>query len=296
MPPELPDVVTLSVPLFLVGMLLELAVSHRGRTVRYETRDTFASLAMGSVRVIEGIVLGGLATAVLVWAHQFRLLDIGREWWVVVVAFVIDDLRYYVYHRVAHRIRWFWAEHVNHHSSQHYNLSTALRQSWTGTLGGSVIFKVPLALIGFDPGMLVFVVGLNTVYQFWIHTEAIDKMPWWFEAVFNTPSHHRVHHARNPRYLDTNFAGALIIWDRMFGSFVPEDEAEPCQYGLVNNLGTFNPVRIAFHEWAALLVDVVRPGLTLGQRLRYAFGPPGYSHDGSRRTADELKAEALAAR
>jgi len=289
---ELPDIVTLSVPLFLAGMLIELAVSRRDRRVRYETRDTFASLAMGSGRVVEGIVLGGLAAAVLVWVHQFALIDIPRTWWAFVVAFVIDDLRYYVYHRTAHRVRWFWAEHVNHHSSQHYNLSTALRQSWTGTLGGSVLFKVPLALIGFDPAMLVFVAGLNTVYQFWIHTEAIRKMPAWFEAVFNTPSHHRVHHARNPRYLDANFAGTLIIWDRMFGTFVPEDEAEPCRYGLVKNLGTFNPVRIAFHEWAGLFRDVLQPGLTIGQRLRYAFGLPGYSHDGTRRTADDLKAEA----
>ncbi|MEM6931265.1 MAG: sterol desaturase family protein, partial [Myxococcota bacterium] len=118
------------------------------------------------------------------------------------------------------------------------------------------------------------------------------------EWLFNTPSHHRVHHARNPRYLDANYAGTLIIWDRMLGTFVPEDDAEPCRYGLVKNLGTFNPVRIAFHEWVALFRDVLRPGLTLGQRLRYAFGLPGYSHDGSRRTADEIKAEAeaLAAR
>lgn len=291
---ELPDIIELSIPFFIVAMLLELAVSRRERRVRYETRDTFASLAMGAGRVVEGILFGGISAAVLVFASRFALLDIPFTPLAFVVAFVIDDLRYYAYHRAAHRIRWFWAEHVNHHSSQHYNLSTALRQSWTGSLGGSVIFKVPLALLGFDPAMLLFVAGLNTVYQFWIHTEAIRRLPWPIELVFNTPSHHRVHHSRNPRYLDANYAGTFIVWDRMFGTFVPEDDAEPCRYGLVKNLGTFNPVRIAFHEWVSLFRDVVRPGLTLGERIRYAFGLPGYSHDGTRRTADEIKAEAKA--
>lgn len=295
MPESLPNVVQLSIPFFLIAMLLELAWSRRNASVRYATRDTFASLAMGAGRVVEGLLFGGIAASVLAFAHRFAWLEIPFAPWAFVVAFVIDDLRYYVYHRAAHRIRWFWAEHVNHHSSQHYNLSTALRQSWTGSLGGSVLFKVPLALIGFDPVMLLFVAGLNTVAQFWIHTEAIRRLPWPIEFIFNTPSHHRVHHARNPRYLDANYAGALIIWDRMFGTFVPEDEAEPCRYGIVKNLATFNPVRIAFHEWAALFRDVTRPGLTLGQRLSYAFGVPGYSHDGSRKTSDQLKAEDAAA-
>lgn len=286
----LPDVIKLSIPFFIVAMLLELATSRFRSQIRYETRDTLASLSMGVGRVVEGILFGGISVSVLTFVHQFAWFDIPFTLTAFVVAFVIDDLRYYVYHRTAHRVRWFWAEHVNHHSSQHYNLSTALRQSWTGSLGGSILFKVPLALVGFDPAMLLFVAGLNTVAQFWVHTEAIGKLPWPIEFVFNTPSHHRVHHARNPRYLDANYAGALIIWDRMFGTFVPEDEAEPCQYGLVKNLGTFNPIRIAFHEWVALFRDVVQPGLTLGQRLRYAFGLPGYSHDGSRQTADELKA------
>ncbi|MEO0600254.1 MAG: sterol desaturase family protein, partial [Myxococcota bacterium] len=207
---DLPDVIQLSIPFFIVAILLELAVSRRHAGVRYETRDTFASLMMGTGRVVEGLVFGGISAAVLVFAHRFAPFDIPFTPWAFVVAFLIDDFRYYVYHRAAHRIRWFWAEHVNHHSSQHYNLSTALRQSWTGSLGGSVLFKVPLALVGFDPAMLLFVAGLNTVYQFWIHTEAIRRLPAPIEWIFNTPSHHRVHHARNPRYLDANYAGTLI--------------------------------------------------------------------------------------
>jgi hypothetical protein len=138
--------------------------------------------------------------------------------------------------------------------------------------------------------MLAFVGGANLVYQFWIHTELIRRFPAPIEYVFNTPSHHRVHHARNPRYLDANYAGTLVVWDRWFGTFVPERDDEPCEYGLVCNLGTFNPVRIALHEWVAMARDVVRPGLSVRQRLGYVIGPPGYSHDGTRYTTASLKA------
>src|SRR3546814_77230 len=133
----------------------------------------------------------------------------------------------YVFHRAAHRVRWFWASHVIHHSSQHYNLSTALRQTWTGFFSLTFLFRLPLFLIGFPPAMVFFCAGLNLIYQFWIHTEAIGRMPRWFEAVMNTPSHHRVHHGVNPRYLDANYAGVFIIWDKMFGSFVPERDDDP---------------------------------------------------------------------
>jgi sterol desaturase/sphingolipid hydroxylase (fatty acid hydroxylase superfamily) len=225
------------------------------------------------------------------WVWQFRFFDLGFSIWAAIAAFLLDDLRYYWYHRLAHRSRWFWAEHVNHHSSQHYNLSTALRQSWTGNFTGAVILSVPLVLLGFHPAFLAFVYGFNLVYQFWIHTETIGKMPAWFEAVMNTPSHHRVHHATNARYLDANYAGTLIIWDRMFGTFVPEEESDRPRYGIVGNIGTFNPIKVAFHEWVAMLRDAFRPGLSVRERVLYLFAPPGWSHDGSRKGSDALKAE-----
>jgi sterol desaturase/sphingolipid hydroxylase (fatty acid hydroxylase superfamily) len=203
---------------------------------------------------------------------------------------VLDDLLYYVFHRSAHRVRWFWASHVNHHSSQHYNLSTALRQTWTGFIAVSFIFRLPLFLVGFPVEMVFFCGGLNLIYQFWIHTELIQKCPRWFEAVMNTPSHHRVHHATNPRYLDANYAGVFIIWDRMFGTFVPENPDEKCRYGLVYNLSTFNPLRIAFHEWAALARDIFS-ARSFGDILKFAFAPPGWSPDGSRETSHSLKAK-----
>ena len=157
-----------------------------------------------------------------------------------------------------------------------------------------MVVRAPRIVLGFHPAMVLFCGGLNLIYQFWIHTEAIGKMPRWFEAVMNTPSHHRVHHGRNARYLDANYAGVFIVWDRLFGTFVPEQAEEKVDYGLVQNLGTFNPLRVAFHEWVALFRDALQPGLRLRERLAYAFGPPGWSHDGSRDTTEQIKAKHLA--
>ena len=294
--PDLPPIVQLAVPFFIGSILLELGIAALRGGARYETRDTLTSLLMGVGNLVIGILAGGAIYGVLSFFHGYAPVKFAEQswgWapWLFVVCFVIDDLRYYWYHRLAHEIRWFWSSHVNHHSSQHYNLSTALRQTWSYELTLGFIFRIPLVLVGFDPLMLVFVGGINLVYQFWIHTELIDRLPGWFEAVFNTPSHHRVHHAVNARYLDANYAGTLIVWDRLFGTFVPEQTTEPPRYGLTTQLGTFGLFRVAFHELLALVRDASRGGLSLGQRLGYVFGPPGWSHDGSRKTAAQLKAD-----
>ncbi len=289
-----PDVVQWAVPLFVIAVLAEIAwIIIRKRGGRYETRDAVTSLVMGAGSVAVGIAMGFIAWGFFMLLWQITPLDLGSSWWVVVLCFVLDDLRYYWVHRFGHRVRWVWASHVNHHSSQHYNLTTALRQTWTGTFTMMMIVRAPLVLLGFHPAMILFVGGLNLIYQFWIHTEAITKLPRWFEKVMNTPSHHRVHHGRNARYLDANYAGVLIIWDKMFGTFVPELDKEKPDYGLVYNLGTFNPLRVAFHEWVGLLRDVFQPGLTLKERFKYAFAPPGYSHDGSRDTSETIKSKHL---
>lgn len=292
---DFPDVTQMAIPFFVIAILIEVFVIRylKGRG-DYETRDTTTSLLMGVGNVASGLLLGFIAFGVLMWAWQFRIIDLGSSWWVIALCFLLDDLRYYWYHRIAHRCRWVWAEHVIHHSSQHYNLSTALRQSWTGTFTGMFILRIPLALIGFHPVLLLFVGGLNLVYQFWIHTETIGRMWKPIEAIFNTPSHHRVHHATNPRYLDSNYAGTLIIWDRMFGTFVPELDEDMPRYGIVKNIGTFNPVRVAFHEWVDMFRDAMRPGLSIRQRLSYLFAPPGWSHDGSRKGSELLKADYVA--
>lgn len=286
------DVTLLAVPLYLLAIMIELvAVRYWHRKGEFETRDALTSLLMGTGNVVAGLLLGFVSVTALLWVWQFRFFDLGLHWWVFVAAFIFDDLRYYWYHRIAHRVRWVWAEHVNHHSSQHYNLTTALRQSWTGQITGMFILQVPLVLLGFHPAVIAFVYGFNLIYQFWIHTEAIGKMWKPVEFIFNTPTHHRVHHATNPRYLDANFAGTLIIWDRLFGTFVEELPEDMPRYGIVRNIGTFNPVRVAFHEWVGMLKDVFAPGLSLRQRLMYMAAPPGWSHDGSRKTSEDLKAD-----
>ena len=293
--PSFPAVTQLAIPIFIAAIFIEIIFVRFFKAMgEFEVYDVLTSLLMGTGNVVAGILFGFISYGILMWFWQFKFFDLGFFWWIGVIAFLIDDLRYYCYHRIAHRVRWVWAEHVNHHSSQHYNLSTALRQSWTGHFTGMVLLQVPLVLLGFHPAFLAFVYGFNLVYQFFIHTETVRKLPAPIEFLFNTPSHHRVHHATNPRYLDANYAGTLIIWDRMFGTFVEELPEDQPRYGIVKNIGTFNPIKVAFHEWIALWQDVLKPGLSIMDRLRYIYMPPGWSHDGSRKDSAALKAEYVA--
>jgi sterol desaturase/sphingolipid hydroxylase (fatty acid hydroxylase superfamily) len=285
------DVVTLATPFFILTVILEIVLARFGKAqARYETRDTAVSLSMGLGSTAAGVLTGGIVAAATLWVYQHRLFTVPfTAAWAWVAVFFLEDLCYYVFHRVSHERRIWWVSHVNHHSSQHYNLSTALRQTWTGELNASWLVYLPLSFLGFPPAMIAIQKGISLVYQYWIHTEAIRKLPPWFEAVFNTPSHHRVHHARNAVYLDRNYAGILIIWDRMFGTFQAELDEEPCRYGLVKNLATFNLLRVAFHEWIAMFADAAKhPRHAVG----YVFGPPGWSHDGSRETSAMIKARA----
>jgi len=284
------DPVTLATPFFILTVLLEIALARLNLIKsRYETKDTAVSLTMGLVSTLAGLPLAAVIAAVGLWAYQHRLVTIPADaWWAWVAVFLLEDVTYYGFHRLSHERRFWWASHVNHHSSQHYNLGTALRQTWTGQVAGTWLLWVPLMWLGFPPWMVAIEKGISLVYQYWVHTEAIRRLPKPIEAVFNTPSHHRVHHARNPRYLDRNYAGILIIWDRMFGTFQAELDEEPCRYGLVHNLGTFNVLRVAFHEWIGIVRDTVRqPRHVLG----WLFGPPGWSPDGSRDTSASLKAQ-----
>lgn len=289
------DPVTLAIPLFVITIIGEIVLGRlRKAKAAYEPRDTATSLMMGLGSNIAGLLTGAAIVAVVIWVWQFRIFDIPMTaWWAWVAIFFLEDLTYYWFHRLSHERRFWWASHVNHHSSQHYNLATALRQTWTGGVAGTWLLWLPLALIGFPPAMIAIQKGISLVYQYWIHTEAVGKMPRWFEAVFNTPSHHRVHHARNPRYLDSNYAGILIIWDRLFGTFISETDEEPPRYGLVKNLGDFNILRVAFHEWIGIGRDLMT-ARSVREVFGYLFGPPGWSPDGSRDTSKTLKEKWLA--
>jgi sterol desaturase/sphingolipid hydroxylase (fatty acid hydroxylase superfamily) len=288
--PELPNPIYFAIPAFVALVIAEMVYARATGRAQYEPRDTAASLIMGLGNTVSGVALGGIALFWFSFIEPYALYDFGWAWWVFVLAFVLDDFVYYWSHRFAHTVRWWWADHVIHHSSQHYNLSTALRQPWLSPLTLKFIFFGSwLALLGFPPAMIAFVGALNLIYQFWIHTETIGKMWAPIEWVMNTPSHHRVHHATNPRYLDRNYAGVFIIWDRMFGTFEPERADEPCRYGIVRNLGTYNPIKICLHEWLGIIKDV-RRSKSIGEALGYWLGPPGWSPDGSRDSSKILKA------
>lgn len=288
---SLPDPTLYAIPFFALTVAFGFLTSWKRADRKYDVKDMVTSLTLGTGSVVAGILTGGLAVAAIFWVYQFRLFDVPFTWWAWVLAFFVDDFFYYVFHRGAHRIRWVWAAHVNHHSSQYYNLSTALRQPWTSTFALTWIFSLPMFLIGFHPAMIAFVGGINLLYQYWIHTEAIDRMPRWFEAVMNTPSHHRVHHATNPRYLDKNYAGILIIWDKMFGTFEAETSAEKIQYGIIKNLEGHNIFWAVFHEWVGMAQDLWRAPWRY--KLGYALKPPGWSHDGSRDSSETIKARWL---
>lgn len=256
----------------------------------YGLRDTGASLAMGlgNVLISAGTTLG--AIALWAWGYEHRVLSLGQAapWWSWLVLFLGEDLCYYWFHRAHHEVRLLWAAHVNHHSSRYFNLSTALRQPWFTPLTGPV-FWLPLALVGYSPPMILTAQALSLLYQFWIHTEAVGRLPHPLEWLLNTPSHHRVHHGKNTQYLDRNHGGVLILWDRLFGTFAPEDPREPVRYGLTRDLQTHHPLRIATHELAALARDVLR-SRRFRDALGYIFAPPGWSPDGTSQTAGQLRA------
>ena len=291
--PNFPPIIIYAIPFFVFAMLLEFFVASAKNIKSYTAKDAFSSIAMGLGNVFIGFVSKLFVFAALYFVYEnLRIFTIPISWWSFMILFFLDDFSYYWFHRTSHENRFFWASHVVHHSSKHYNLSTALRQTWTGSFY-SFIFWLWLPLIGFHPGMIIFQMSISLLYQFWIHTELIQKMPKWIELFFNTPSHHRVHHGSNPIYLDKNHAGILIIWDKLFGTFQPELKSEKVQYGLVVNIKTYNPIFIAFNEWGALFKDLNTKNISVMNRIRYLYKPPGWKHDGTGKLSTDLKEEWL---
>jgi sterol desaturase/sphingolipid hydroxylase (fatty acid hydroxylase superfamily) len=268
--PQLPDLIHWAIPGFLGLLVLEAVLDAVMRRELYEFKDTAASLTMGIGNVLLGLLNKAMVFAIFTAVHRFAIFNIGYQWWAWVILFFADDFTYYWFHRVSHECRLFWASHVVHHSSQRYNLGTALRQTWTGGFM-SFVFWLWLPLIGFTPIMILTMQAISLLYQFWIHTELVSHMgP--LEWVLNTPSHHRVHHGSNQQYLDRNHAGALIIWDRMFGTFEPE--GEKVVYGLTKNINSYNPLRIAFHEWIDIWNDL-RQATNWREQTAAILGRPG---------------------
>jgi len=267
--PQIPNLINLAIPGFIALLLLEVVLDAVMRRDLYRLKDTAASLSMGTGNVLIGIVSKALVFGAYTAAHRFAIFNIGYQWWAWAILFFAEDFTYYWFHRVSHECRLFWASHVIHHSSQRYNLGTALRQTWTGNFM-SFVFWLWLPLIGFPPVMVMTMQAISLLYQFWIHTELIHRLgP--LEWVMNTPSHHRVHHGSNQQYLDRNHAGVLILWDRLFGTFEPE--GEKVIYGLTKNITSYNPFRIAFHEWIDIWNDL-RNASGWRLKVRAVFGRP----------------------
>lgn len=282
---HLSDPVLMATPVFLLFVAIEIlalhVLGHDDNVIGYSVKDTRTSMSMGAVAVV---INGVFRVAMLfVFAALYELAPVKfspHDWWTWVLMLLGQEIIFYAYHRASHRVRIMWAGHQVHHSSEHYNFSTALRQKWTP------YFQLPfwsiLAFAGIPPWMILTGLSIDLVYQFFVHTEKIRKLPRWFEYVFNTPSHHRVHHGSDQEYLDANYGGILIIWDRMFGSFVPEGKRPT--YGLTKNVESYNLLKVGFHEYGSILRDVRAAG-SWRDKLGYVFGPPGWQPNAADRAS-----------
>ncbi|MTI40116.1 sterol desaturase family protein [Fulvivirga lutimaris] len=264
--------IILSIPIYFLLIGVELVVQWITKKELYRLSDALTNISCGITQQLSGIFLKvlGVGAYVLVYEY-FALFDVPSTWYTFIILFVGADFFYYWAHRMSHEINLFWGGHVVHHQSEDYNFSVALRQGsfqilWT------FFFYFPLAIIGFKPVDFVFVSALVTVYQFWIHTETIGKMGW-FEIIFNTPSHHRVHHGRNPKYIDRNHAGVFIIWDKMFGTF--QEEEEKPTYGITKPINSWNPVWVNFDHYYQMFKQW-KEIKGLKNKLKFLFYKPGW--------------------
>lgn len=244
-------------PVFIGFIAFEWYRAYQSGSGLYRWQDTLANAVLALLHQGSDMLALLLLMPFFLWLHQFSLFDTELTLVTVALAFLLQDFLYYWFHRASHHIRWLWASHVAHHSSRQMNFSTALRQSLTYPLSGMWLFWTPMILLGFTPALVFAVVALNLAFQFFVHTQAVKKLGW-LEWLFNTPSHHRVHHACNPLYIDRNFAGVLIIWDRLFGTFVAERDDEPCRYGITEDFNSDNPLTITFYEWRKMWSEALR--------------------------------------
>lgn len=265
-------------PVFIAVTVWEyLRIRHD--PTRMDVPEALRNFALGAGYQLTELLFAGLiAFPVYAFLYHHRLLDLELNWATGLLTFLGVDFCFYWMHRSSHRIRWFWAAHVVHHSSERMNFSTAMRQNATNIFNGMWLFYVPLALIGFNPVWIGVAYALSLVYQFFIHTTLVGKLPGWVETVFNTPSHHRVHHGRNPGYIDRNYGGTLIVWDRLFGTFVAEDEQSPPDYGITRPVHSRNLLVLWTHEYVDLFRAMARPG-GLKARLKHLWKPPEWDRD-----------------
>ncbi|MBS3913681.1 MAG: sterol desaturase family protein [Bacteroidetes bacterium] len=278
-----------SVPLYAVVILGEIIISNILHRKLYDVKDTLNNFLMTALNTLFTVLVAGSFVVMMSTVYSVRIYtwERGIVYWVL--AMILTDLAYWVVHWAGHMVRLFWAVHVVHHSSQKYNISVGFRSSVFEPLYRGFFF-LPLAFLGFRAEDVMLAFAIQQLYGSLVHTELIKKIPVW-EWVFVTPSHHRVHHASNPRYLDKNMGMIFIIWDKLFGTFEPEDDHyDKVKFGLTKNLETYNPGTVIFKEWIEMFRDVkTAPGIK--NKLMYIFGPPGWSHDGSRLTSKQMREE-----
>ena len=279
----------ISIPFYAILIGSEIILSNWQQKKFYSLKDTLQNIYLTLINAgLDLLLRWAFYVSVLSWAytHHFYATENVYGYWITL--FILEDLLFYVEHRIDHYCRIFWAVHITHHSSEEFNLSTGFRSSVLQPVYRFIYF-IPLAFLGFHPLDIVFMYSITQTYGILVHTKYIDKMPRWFETVFVSPSHHRVHHASNVIYLDKNMGMCLIIWDKLFGSFQEEIKEEPVKYGLTKAVDNIKPpFRIIFHEWQNIRRDISKK-LPLGTRLKYLFMPPGWSHDGSTLTARQMR-------
>lgn len=260
----------IAIPIFALLIAIEFYLSVR-KEETHDRKDIWTNIALGFGSVAWGLLFGLFTGFFYLWLYEIAPFKMPMNaWWAWAILLFVDDFAYYWFHRISHEVRFFWNFHVVHHSSNQYNLSVAVRQSWFSGIAHWV-FYLPAALLGFPLWAFATMHGFNLIYQFWIHTKVIKKMPAWFEYIFNTPSHHRVHHGVNDQYLDKNYGGIFIIWDRMFGSFV--EETETVRYGIIKPIHSYNWFWINSHGWFETWEAMKTKRTWLG-KLRCLFGAP----------------------
>lgn len=280
----------ISTPIYIIVIGAELLFSYFHEKRYYSTKGILSNVYLSALNFSLDILVRGICLLVLNYFYQFKFTEIKNDvaYWIVLL--VSQDFMFYWLHRVDHYCRLFWAVHVTHHSSEEFNLTVGFRSSVFQPLYRFIYF-IPLSFLGFKGLDIMFVYAATQIYGILIHTKTIGKLGF-LEWFLSTPSHHRVHHASNVKYLDKNMGMVFIIWDRLFGTFEEEDTNEPVIYGLTENIKTFHPVKMVFHEWINIAKDL-RKSSSIHARFMYLFGPPGWSHDGSKKTAKQLRNELI---
>jgi sterol desaturase/sphingolipid hydroxylase (fatty acid hydroxylase superfamily) len=281
-----------STPIYIIIIGLEIFLSHFQHKKSYSLKDTIENVCLMLLNGGLDLLFRVIYLSVLSWFynHSYVGWHHAVAYWLLLL--LAEDFIYYWLHRFDHEVRFFWATHVTHHSSEKINFTVGFRSSVFQPLYRFIYF-IPLALCGFKPVDILFIYAATQIWGIFVHTEFINKMGW-LEYIFVTPSHHRVHHARNPKYLDKNMGMFLIIWDKIFGTFqpeLPEEEYEVLKYGLTKNIEKHTPTNIIFHEWIQLWKDIRQDDIGFKEKWNYIFGPPGWSHDGSRMTSEQLREE-----